>query len=126
MEVFRNGKNKTLNVKVGKLESDEEEAEPESKEVVNELGVDVSEITPEIKYKLGLESDEGVVITHVESGSVAQYNGLRRADVITRINGKDISSSKDFYSKISKANFKKGVRIAIKRKGGRLFLFIKE
>ena len=126
MEVFRNGKYKTLTVKVGKLESDKEEAEPESEEVVNELGVDVSEITPEIKYKLGLKNDEGVVVTFVEPASIAQNNGLRRGDVITKLNGKEVSTSKDFYSKISKANFKKGVRIAIKRKGGRLFLFIKE
>ena len=127
MEVFRKGKKKTLTVKVGKLEADEaEQAVEESQEIVNELGVDVSDITPEIKYKLDLKSEDGIVITAVEPGSIAQYNGLLRGDVITRLNGQVISTSKDFYSKISKANFKKGVRIAIQRKGGRLFLFIKE
>lgn len=56
------------------------------------LGIGIDEITPRHAENLGLETLEGVYITRVSPESGADDAGLERGDVITGINGIDISS----------------------------------
>ncbi len=126
LKVFREGKFKELSMKVGLLGN--ESPMPSVSEKINEnnLGVQVSDIDPQLKARMGLEEDNGVVITQVQPGSLAQFNGLSKGDVLLKINNDEIKSANNFYSSIEKLDLKKGIRLTIKRKGGNLFLFIKE
>lgn len=51
------------------------------------IGLLVQEITPLIAHSLGLASTEGVIVSQVDEGSPADKAGLKRADVITEVNG---------------------------------------
>ncbi|WP_143272325.1 PDZ domain-containing protein, partial [Brachyspira hyodysenteriae] len=52
------------------------------------MGLDVSNITPEISQRLQIRSNErGVVVLNMTQNSKAYQNGLRPGDVIIAING---------------------------------------
>jgi serine protease Do len=126
LKIFRNEKYITLSMKVGVLGSDSPITEVNDKLKENDLGVQVQDINDAVKYSLGLDDDSGVVIVQVQPGSVAQYHGLKNGDVILQINNEQINSSEDFYRSIDKVNLKKGIRLTVKRKTGKVFIYIKE
>lgn len=64
---------------------------------------------------------EGVMIASVEPGSPAAQTGLRRGDVITSANRKNIKNIKELQSAI---NSSKSLLINIRRGNGSLFLFL--
>jgi serine protease Do len=95
VQVWRAGREVTVNVTLGELEkfdeaklpanAPDEPAKPMERSF-DELGLSLSTITPAIAGELGLDSDlEGVVITDVDGTSAAAENGLREGDVITEI-----------------------------------------
>lgn len=56
------------------------------------LGLEVTQLTPELALQLGTEITNGIVITRVQAGSPAQQAGLIAQDIIMSIDGKRISS----------------------------------
>ena len=50
------------------------------------LGVTVTGVTSELARKTGLDIVEGVYVTTVQGGSVAERSGIREGDVIVEIN----------------------------------------
>jgi serine protease Do len=71
---------------------------------VEKFGFDVADLTPELARSLGYKSTlEGVAVTVVQPGSVAAEAGLRRGDVITKINRKSVTSAKDVRDALEKA-----------------------
>ena len=69
-----------------------------------------SHVTPTIQHFFYIPKDvtEGVLLTKVWQDSPAYNAGLMRGDVIVRINGKNIKSSKDMYEMV-----KSGKRLSI-------------
>lgn len=57
------------------------------------IGVSVREITPSIAYYNNLLVEKGLYIMSVTEGSGAASAGLTRGDIITKINGQEISTS---------------------------------
>lgn len=64
---------------------------------------------------------EGVIISEVETGSPAARTGLRRGDIITSANRKNIKNIEELQSSIAK---NKSLLINIRRGNGSLFLFL--
>lgn len=62
------------------------------------LGIQPGELTPEIARQLGVSATSGVVVLDVVSGGPAAKAGLQPGDVITAINGKQVSNVEDFLS----------------------------
>ena len=54
------------------------------------LGVGGQNITPELAKALGVDVDQGVVVTQVTPDSPAEKAGLKERDVITQVDGKKI------------------------------------
>lgn len=65
------------------------------------IGLLVQEITPLIARSLGLETTDGVIVSHIDEGSPAQEAGLRRGDIIVNVNGQAVSN----YDSARKAIF---------------------
>jgi serine protease Do len=64
------------------------------------LGVAVTTVTSTIQQYYNLSVDTGALITSVTSGSPANKAGLRAGDVITEIDGEDISTAAELTSAI--------------------------
>lgn len=59
------------------------------------LGVYVQKLTPELASSLGLDEDEGVLVSDVTPGSPAEKAGIKRGDVIVEFGGKKIDDITD-------------------------------
>ena len=98
--VLRDGKRQTLEVKIGRMPSDEEMAK------ISGAGEAVSPAELGLSLKPA-EDGEGVVIAQVDPASRAAEKGLRPGDVILEVAGVKVNSPADFTRAIGKAR-KKG------------------
>lgn len=124
VQVVRNGRMKTLTVKVGDLPDDPGQltAKKPGNEKVNRLGMTVADLTDTIQSKTGIK--EGVIIVEVEQGDAAQA-GLRRGDIITMIDGKKPDSAEEFEELVDDLKPGKSVPVRIIRNGRPIFLPLK-
>ena len=116
LEIWRGGKRRTVEVKIGKRPAKVAEAgaRVEKEEWV---GITVQELTPDLARRFGYKEDlKGVIITHVRPGSPAYSKGLRRGDVIREINGKEIESIEDYREALKEAKPEEGLLLWVHRK----------
>jgi serine protease Do len=59
------------------------------------IGVHVQAVTSEIADSLGMKKAEGAIVDEPEAGSPAARAGIVAGDVITAVNGKDVTGSRD-------------------------------
>jgi len=57
------------------------------------LGVDLTALTPELLAHFGVAGEHGVLVSRIEEGSPAAAAGLRVGDVLTRIDGDEVTSA---------------------------------
>jgi serine protease Do len=118
--VWRNGKKIALTMVIGEMPSEEEMAKVSGKEVWR--GMHVSAITPEIKQRLEITDEEGMVVISVEPGSPAEDANISSGTLIKAIDGKKIKDVSD-YSKVTKnIPAEKDVRLLVKQ--GNLVRFV--
>ncbi|MDR0362281.1 MAG: trypsin-like peptidase domain-containing protein [Planctomycetota bacterium] len=66
------------------------------------LGIQITEITPELLDRIGYEADaEGVLVTAVEPNSPAHRLGLMVGSIILNVAGKDVRSPEELFLAIS-------------------------
>lgn len=112
VQVIRDGKTKTLTVKVGTMP--DELPEP-TQGIATDLGLTVQTLTPELAEQFDWSRDEkGVLITTVEPGSAGAEAGLRRGDLIKEINRQAVEDAKEYKQLVEKA-----------KKGESLLFFVK-
>jgi serine protease Do len=115
--VLRNNKKMTFTVDVAKR-PDESKLASKSTEKghgEDELGIQVTNLTPEIAQRMNLSPTEGVLVERVESGSKAEEAGVQAGDVIKEINHQAIKSAKDYSSQISRLKKNDAVQMFIWR-----------
>ncbi len=88
--VQRDGKSQRINVVIGTMETDEQ-GHAGSADELPKIGLTLQKLTPELASQLGYEDVSGVLVSAVESGSVAARSGLRRGDLIEEINRTPVS-----------------------------------
>lgn len=59
------------------------------------IGVYMQDLTPELAEFFDLKTTNGVVVMDVTKDSPAEKAGLKKDDVITRVNGRDVSDAQD-------------------------------
>ncbi|MEJ2658121.1 MAG: DegQ family serine endoprotease [Desulfobacterales bacterium] len=124
IDVVRNGKTKTFNVKVAKREETKISRKSTPDENKEQLGIRVADITPEIASKFNLKDAKGVIVVNVDAESKAAEAGLQIHDIIIEINHRNISSANDFDNAINKVPEGKTINLFIRRMN-RGFLVIK-
>ena len=121
--VIRGGKTQTLNVHIAILKDDSAKVVKANSK--DSLGMQGQDITPELAQSLGLDTDQGVLVSDVTAGQSAAEAGIKRGDVITEIDRKPIGNMDDY--KGSLLNLKKGrtVLFLIRRGGTTIYIAVK-
>jgi membrane-associated protease RseP (regulator of RpoE activity) len=64
------------------------------------LGVEVTELSPELRAHFGAPENAGVMVAKVIAGSPADKAGLKVGDILTSLDGKPVESSVDLRARI--------------------------
>jgi serine protease Do len=127
LTVLRDGEQKELKVTIaeqpaefgvatGKLQGPN--AERQSDEL-DQLGVEVAELTPELAKQFGYKEDvQGVVITQVQPDSPAADAGLRRGMLLVKVDKKPIKNIAAVRAALAKAAAEKGVLLQVRSPEG--------
>ncbi|MBN2120133.1 MAG: Do family serine endopeptidase [Candidatus Omnitrophica bacterium] len=100
LKILRQNKLMDIEVTLGKRPGDLEGFETKTKEV-GFRGLEVDDITDEIKRRYRISDDEGAVVTYVEPDSPADKAGIIASDIIQSVEGNPIKNKKDFLDAIS-------------------------
>ena len=88
-------------------------------------GMKVSNISGYPKLKYRLRDKEGVVVVKVFSGGIGMRSGLKKGDVIVRINNNPIKDSKDFDAFMIEGLRRNYILYQVKRNDSLFFLPVK-
>jgi serine protease Do len=99
VQIYRQGEIRTVTVTIAKREvSQRRETTQPPDQTPDELGVQVSEITPDIARQLALPDSRGVIVSSLMEGGKAARAGMAVGDVILEINHKPVNNLNDYRS----------------------------
>jgi serine protease Do len=109
--VLRQGKSLDLDVKLGRREEAEAQADPSGSQATPAepqtsviLGLTLQPYTDEMAADLGLEpGDKGLVVMDVDVASEAYTKGLRQGDLITEAGQQKVATLKDIQDRVAEA-----------------------
>lgn len=81
------------------------------------LGVRIQPMTPDIAASLGISDPKGALVAGIVPDSPAAHAGIRQGDVITSVNGREVSDSQDLTRKVASLPAGKPASFAILRDG---------
>jgi serine protease Do len=113
--VLRDGKQKTLDVKVGKRPLTLAAAEAPQQEKETEFGFQVADLTPQLAHQLNLSDDKGVVVVGVKADSKAENAGIQKGDLIKEVNRQGVESVNEFKKLIHTSKKAEGIDLLVKR-----------
>jgi serine protease Do len=104
IDTLRDGKPKSFTVTLAERSSGSLSS-AEDKEVASspagKLGLELADLTPRTRRSFELAPDvSGVVVTGVDPMSPAAEAGVRRGDLITEVNGREVASVADFTAAV--------------------------
>ncbi len=82
-----------------------------------QLGITMTTVNPSIAERYGFAVDEGAYVSGVASGSAAEKAGLKVGDIITKFDGKDVTSTSDLMLDVRTKNPGDTVTLTINRDG---------
>ncbi len=128
MRVIRDGKEKTLTVKVGKKAGPESAAAgaPSQAGPKARLGLTVEPLTPELASRLGVTQTKGIYISRINPESPAYEAGLRVGDVILEINRRPIKDIKSFDAALKREKKGADILFLIQRHHNTVYLVVKK
>ena len=126
VKVIRQGRRKTLTVRVGELREDVEQAATGGGEGTarsGRLGLEVEELSEAQRRRLNLR-DQGVLVRRVHRGPAAEA-GIRRGDVILMLDGKPVRSVRQFRKLVDRLPAGKSVPVLVQRGNSPMFLALR-
>jgi serine protease Do len=89
------------------------------------LGVSIQRVTPEIAQALGLEKNQGALVSSVVEGSPAAQAGVQAGDVIVEFAGERIDDSSKLPAIVARIEVGKTVNLTVVRDKKRMPLSVK-
>lgn len=128
VKVIRDKKEKSVDVAIGEQPKDLARSgapSPEEGPSGALAGLSVHEVTPEFAQRFGLPNDEdGVVVTRVEPGSLADDAGVQRGDLVLEINRQVVRNTKDFNRIAGEIGKDDSILLLVNRQGQTLYITI--
>ena len=125
--VFREGKQRAINVTVGQFPDEQESrsgAAGDAESITSKIGLDVQDLDADLAGRLGYDGQKGVVITEVQSGSLAEEAGLKSGMLIVEVNRKDVANVRQFEAELRKVK-SDNLLLRVKADGRTVFVNIK-
>jgi len=116
IKILRDGKEKTVKVKIAKRPEERLAERGQSPEQTEEFGIRVSDLTPEITQRFNIDETTGVVVTQVASGSKGDGADVRVGDVIKEINRQPVKDAAEYKSLLRQIASGDSVNLFIRRK----------
>lgn len=127
VKVWRRNSTKTLTVTLGErdpkmLARQQQQQGPMVEPEASELGISIRPVRSEEARALGLDKPAGLLITSVESGSIAEESDLRPGDVILEANQNAVNTVEEFRGVLEGDAREKGVvMLLVKRQKQNIF-----
>lgn len=90
-----------------------------------ELGIRVQELGETLRDQLSLKENEGVLVTEVKPGSVAEKSGLKEHDILLKLEGKAVTDRWQFRADVLAALGKPEFDLELLRAGKRQTVKVK-
>src|SRR2546425_5975903 len=130
LDVVRDVKRIKVKVKPGEMlvENSQDLRAHRSKDTAEPglIGLKVQTLTRELAKQFEVELTEGVIVTEVESGSIAEQKRIKPGDIITEVNRKRVTTPREFKDALKAADLKQGVLIKLIGESGRRFEVLKD
>ncbi|MXW22844.1 MAG: Do family serine endopeptidase [Candidatus Dadabacteria bacterium] len=124
--VLSDGKEKTLTIKLIEHPENEKIKESTDKlETEEKLGIEVSEITQQLRNRFKINASSGVIIVNVAPGSLAFESGLRVGDVILEVNGDSVDGLGEYQKALDEHGSGRILLFLIERGGRTIYLGVK-
>ena len=126
--ILRDGKRRTLKVKVEKR-SDQPQvarAKPGAPAEIDDLGIEVSAVTDQAADRYGYERGQGVLITNADPGGMGWRAGLREGMLILQVAGKKVTTVAQLTAALTKADLAKGLPMLVREGDRQMFILIKK
>ncbi|MBJ7450125.1 MAG: DegQ family serine endoprotease [Parachlamydiales bacterium] len=84
-------------------------------DVTSKMGLEVSDLTPELAQRLGIINEVGVVVTRVEPGSVCEQIGIRPGNLIVNVDRQQVKSRDEFLKAMQAVSNQTAVRLLVRQ-----------
>jgi serine protease Do len=118
--ILRDGKPEKISLKVGEFHNNAEVAgNSDSPAGHGKLGVDVNDLTPEMRQQLNIPDQvKGAAVQSVRAASPAEDAGLAPGDVILEVNRHPVQSADKFANEVHSAPAGKDILLLVWSRGG--------
>jgi serine protease Do len=120
--VRRDGKERQLSVKVGKLPSEQAKRGQAVQPAKGRWGLQLHDLTPQMAHQFGLQADQGVVVVGVEPGSPAHESGIRQGDLIVEVNRHPVKSVEEVKENIDNTEDEDHLLLLVQRPNGKMYV----
>jgi len=128
VRLLRDGKETTIPVTIAEMEG--EPGKPAgARELSENFGLTVQDITPEIAQRFEIENTKGVVVTGVSDGTPAEDAGFNEGDIIRAIVRQNkrnpVTNAAEFANLVKKFQSDKTILFLVERGDARILLTVK-
>ena len=115
VDIIRDGRRKSIYVKLGELPNEPQMAFMET-EKSSTLGITVQDLNNSLRKHYNLSpDDDGVLVTEMDKNSEAFRSGIREGDIIIRVGTNNVRDSNDFKDLIRTSSRQNTVLLLVKR-----------
>ncbi|MEI8016703.1 MAG: Do family serine endopeptidase [Schlesneria sp.] len=130
MEIVRDGQRQKLNVTIEQLPKDltvasaEEPGDAPRDSKFDKFGLELHALTNDLAKQFGLKATNGLVVTGVQEGSIAEQSGIKAGDMIEKAGGKALNSVEDFEKAKKEFAGGDGLVLNVRSANGRRFFVV--
>ena len=134
--ILRDGKRQSIDVRLEAMPGDfgrdamaaapEESSEPSPRSASSaKLGIDVTDLTAEVRRQLRLEESlSGVLVKSADPQGAAYAAGVRTGQIIQRVGTTEVTSVAEFETALSNASGEDGILLFVRTSAGSRFLVV--